>query len=155
MENSTEMVLRKACAEDSKKLWEWRNHPQVRKNFFNDKVVPLEEHQEWFDKKLRASSTKIYVAQLNHNDMGVIRFDADGNETKVSVTIDPQYFGQGLGVKIIKLGTEAFLNDDGSKNPVVAEIKTENIISQKAFSRAGYHVRERLNGKVIYEKCAE
>ena len=148
------IFLRKAAAQDSQRLWAWRNHPEVRKNFFNDQIVPWEEHQGWYDKKLRASSTKIYVAAFKHNDVGVIRFDIDENKARVSVTVDPKYFGQGFGVKIIQLGTEAFWEEDGFKRPIIAEIKTENSVSQKAFSRAGYRLREEVDGKVIYEKCA-
>lgn len=127
-------------AADSKALWEWRNHPEVRRYFFDSEVVPWQKHEAWFAGKLRDPGTKIYIAEMGGKKVGVIRFDRGIREVSVSVNLNPDFFGRGLGAHIIEKGTEKFFEETRSKKTVTARVKNENIASRKAFMKAGYKV---------------
>ena len=71
-----------------------------------------------------------------------------------SVNLNPLFFGRGLGRKIIALGSEKFFQEAGEGKPIVAEIKRDNIASQKAFTKAGYELIEEAKEKLIYKKEA-
>ena len=146
------VVLRKADKSDNRDIWLWRNHPQVRCNFFNTKPVPWQEHKKWFSSKIKSPSTKIYIAKEGGRKIGVIRFELKNRYATVSVNLNPAFFGRGLGSKIIEIGTDKFYNDTKLRNTIRAEIKKNNTASLKAFEKAGYEIAQNKKEKVIYEK---
>lgn len=136
MEN--EIRLRGAEERDMEDLLEWRNHPEVRKNFFNSAAVSLEEHAKWFRKKLSDSKTAIYMALIGEDKIGSIRFEDSGDAIKTSVMLNPAFFGTGLGSKVVIAGTRKFLRENKTEKPIIAEIKKDNIASINAFEKAGF-----------------
>lgn len=134
------LVLSTVTESDCKDLWLWRNNPNVRKNFFNAGPISWQEHKKWFYARIKDSNTKIYVVRQGRNKIGTIRFEIEDNRVKVSVNLNPEFFGKGLGSKVIKLGTEGFLKEIKIEKQVTATIKKDNIASQKAFEKAGYFV---------------
>lgn len=148
----TPIALTRAREDDCIDLLEWRNHPDARKNFFDDGIFSQEEHKTWFCGKLKDSSAKIYVARSGDNKVGVIRFEMKRDFVDVSVNVNPLFFRQGFGSEIIRFGTERFYDDVKYADTVVARIKKDNIASQKAFSKAGYICVEEKDGRVVYKK---
>src|SRR3972149_6139660 len=136
--SGTEVKIRKAGMSDMADLYKWRNHPEIRKNFFNTCIVSLEEHEKWFNAKIKAADTTIYMAFCKNNKIGSIRFEDRGEVIKASVMLNPDFLGKGFGSELIRTGIKQFLTENKSDKPVVAEIKTENIASLKAFKRAGF-----------------
>jgi ribosomal protein S18 acetylase RimI-like enzyme len=65
-----------------------------------------------------------------------VRIDKREDETIISVTLDPNYRGLGLGSKIISLGCNEFWKDN--ENAILAYIKKENVGSIKSFEKAGF-----------------
>jgi len=132
-----DIVVSLAWEEDMRDIWEWRNHPDIRKNFFNTAVVPWDEHQRWFERKISDSRCRIYIARRGEEKVGVIRFEAEGDGAQVSVHLNPACMGQGLGSRVIRAGTEQFLKEIGAIT-VIARIIKGNLASVKAFAKAGY-----------------
>lgn len=97
-----------------------------------------ETHEAWFKKKLVSAETVIYIAMSGSDKIGAVRFDAAGEAVKTSVMLNPAFFGQGLGSKVIAIGTEKYLRENRPAKPIVAEIKTDNAASIKAFAKAGF-----------------
>jgi len=141
--------LEEATKENSRILWEWRNHPKIRSRFFNSDPVSWEDHEIWFDKKIKDANTIIYIAVSGQDKVGVIRFESIGKETSVSVNLHPDCFGRGMGSVIIKLGTEKMLKENTFCQSVVARIKTGNVASRKAFMKAGYKVIAEKKNEVV------
>jgi len=137
---------------DCRDLWKWRNHPDVRRNFFDDNPVPWKRHKDWFYSKIKDENTRIYIALKSKDKIGVIRFEIKDKFVSTSVNLNPLFFGRGLGWKIIELGSEKFFQETGAGKPIVAEIKRNNIASQKAFTKAGYEFIEEAKEKLIYKK---
>ncbi|HBR21700.1 MAG TPA: hypothetical protein DD713_03920 [Nitrospiraceae bacterium] len=119
-------------------LFNWRNHPDIRKKSFNTKPISWDEHERWFKEKTGDSKTTIYMAYCQEQKIGTVRFEDIGNAIKVSIMLNPEYLSKGFGSNIIKIGTEKFIKENTSLRPICAEIRVDNIISIKAFQEAGY-----------------
>ena len=145
-----DIKLTAASKGNSRVLWEWRNHPEVRKNFFNSDPVSWEDHEVWFSQKLRDPYTKIYIATCKEHRVGVIRFEIEDKSIGVSVGLNPAFFGKGFGSAIIRYGTEKFLKEIKPGKSVTARIKKNNIASQKAFAKAGYEIAETKKEEFVY-----
>jgi RimJ/RimL family protein N-acetyltransferase/sugar phosphate isomerase/epimerase len=130
--------IRNLQSDDIYDLFEWRNHPEIRKNSFNSNPVSLQEHEKWFKDKLQDQKTTIYIAFDKNHKIGTIRFEDKSDYIKVSVMLNPEYFGKGLGSSVIKLGTDKFTHEKKPDKILAAEIKTDNIASKKAFQKAGF-----------------
>lgn len=148
----THLRLNTATKNDCNDIWLWRNHPDARKNFFNEKTVSWQDHRKWFYSKINDPGTRIYLAVLKEDKIGVIRFEIKGSLVKVSVNLNPDFFGKGLGSKVIRFGTEKFLNETKVKKRIIAETKRDNIASQKAFAKAGYRIAKETRERLVYEK---
>ena len=133
-----EISLRGVQANDMQDLFNWRNHPDIRKNFFNTKSISWDDHEKWFKKKIKDKKTKIYMAYYQKQKIGAIRFEDTGDEIKVSVMLNPEYLGKGFGSKIIRMATEIFIKERNPEKTVCAKIKVDNVASIKAFQKAGY-----------------
>ncbi|MBU4376258.1 MAG: hypothetical protein KKD29_02130, partial [Candidatus Omnitrophica bacterium] len=88
----TDITLNRVMDKDCRDLWTWRNHPEVRRQFFDDKIIPWDEHQRWFHSKTNSPGTKIYMASLQNNKIGAIRFEINGDIVTVSANLNPIFF---------------------------------------------------------------
>jgi len=132
------LILKKLCNEDMRDLFKWRNHPEVRKNSLNSEPILWQQHQAWFSNKINDSRSITYIAYYDDEKIGSIRFDEKEDLIKISVMVNPDYFEQGFGSKIIRSGTEKFIKEKKINKPLIAEIKRDNIASIKAFQKAGF-----------------
>ena len=130
--------IREIQDDDINDLFNWRNHPEVRKNFFNTNPISWDEHEKWFKAKIKDSYTSIYIACSGKDKVGSIRFEDKSDVIKVSVMLNPDFLGKGFGSEVIRLGTERFIKEKNPDKPIHAEIKKDNIASLKAFQRAGF-----------------
>lgn len=130
--------LRRVTQGDCRDIWHWRNCLKVRKSSFNSKPIQWHEHKRWFDLKLRDKNTKIYIAKRGIKKAGVIRFEKKNKLLTVNVNLNPEFFGKGLGSRIIKLGTIRSLREYPQAGKVVAEVISDNIAAKKAFGKSGY-----------------
>ena len=135
---TNELKLRDVEDGDCRDLYEWRNHPLVRKNSFNTDVVSFDKHQKWFKKKKRSSETTIYIGCYEGRKAGVIRFEDEMGDVKVNVMLNPDYIGKGFGTRLIALGVKKFKQEKKTGKAIIAEIKESNDASKKAFEKAGF-----------------
>lgn len=147
---SQKIDIVKATLKDERTLWEWRNHPEVRKQCFDTDVLPLEKHKQWFAEKLKDSQTYIFMAVCEKEKIGVVRFECMKEETAISVYLNPQYIGQGLGSLVIREATEIFDKEHPDGGEIKAHIKKDNIVSQKSFLKAGYVFKDQKSGEAVY-----
>ncbi len=130
--------LTKAGITDINDIFEWRNHSDIRKNFFNQELLSWEEHEKWFMAKLKDPDAAVYMAYYRKEKIGTIRFESESSVIKTSVMLNPLFLGKGLGPKVIKLGVERFIMEKKPDMQIIAEIKKNNFTSIKAFTKAGF-----------------
>ncbi len=145
-----EISLRLADRSDRKDIWLWRNNTDTRKASFDERRIPFREHERWFNSKIADNNARIYIAEKGVKKIGVIRFEFGNKRINVSVNLNPVFFGKGFGPGIIKLGSNKFMSEINKAKQIIAEIKKDNLISQKAFARAGYKYVSGNGERVIY-----
>ena len=101
------LTLRHACEDDAKMLWEWANNPEVRVVSFSSKPIPWGEHVQWLKSRLNDPNCIFYIA-INSDGIpiGQVRYDIEGNEAVISISIDKKFRGEGYGSILIQLGSQ-------------------------------------------------
>lgn len=131
--------LRLVNPEDCRFLYEWRNHPNARVASRFTKEIPYEEHMKWFSDSLNNQNRKIYIALEDEQRIGQVRFDKENGEAEVSITINPERYGQGYGSALIKMCSEKYFAEESDIEVLRAEIRPENPASIKIFQNSGYN----------------
>ena len=133
------LTLREAVASDARLLFDWVNDPVVRAQSFTQTMIPWEDHQRWFARKLADTRCLLWIAlDARGRPVGQVRFDlGDDASAIISIAIAPECRGQGYGATAIALACEA-LRARRAALTVIAYIRRDNVASQRAFSRAGF-----------------
>jgi len=149
--------LRQADGNDVGLYYSWASDPLVRSNAFNSKEILYEDHVDWFNSKLKAFKTFMYVLEVNDSSVGQIRFDEDGGFYIIDYSVAKEFHGYGYGAVLVKMGVEALLHDtvthDAKRACFRAVVKDCNIPSVKVFEYLGFCVKRTFF--VETEKCIE
>lgn len=133
-----DLRLRKAGPEDCEDILTWRNDPVSRINSFNSEAISNTDHQDWFSRALRNEKKLMFIAEdLNSNKLGIVRLDCiDNGLYEVNVNVSPESRGKSWGNKILKEASKLV------KGKLVARIKSNNVVSIKAFKKCGYILKQ-------------
>lgn len=154
--NINECSIRRATIDDMLLYFEWANDPDVRQNSFNQNPITLEEHEQWFQKKVLSSTSYLYVLECGGKPAGQIRFDEIEPHTfEIDFTIAPDMRGYGIGIQLLKLGILELANVIDTQFIVRGIVKNTNIASVKSFLRAGFITIEENSSahSTKYELC--
>lgn len=142
------LAIRDICADDSLDLWEWRNDPLTRKNSRSTDFVPRADHERWFEKTQASPESVTKMIEADGVKAGVVRFDCvdqSDNSWQISITIRPQFRGQGLGRKALEICCQAMEARVGDCR-FVAEARSENIASRRIFENCGFRIENETDG---------
>jgi UDP-2,4-diacetamido-2,4,6-trideoxy-beta-L-altropyranose hydrolase len=132
------LEIREARADDSREVFEWRNHPSIRAVSRTGEPIDWESHQRWFASLLSSKDRCLLIGQLEGSPVGVVRFDAGGEEAEVSIYLVPDANASGQGRNLL-LSAERWLSEN---RPAVERIRAHvlghNDRSHQLFSGAGY-----------------
>jgi RimJ/RimL family protein N-acetyltransferase len=134
------MNLRRAGKEDCDLIFSWRNHPDVRRHFFEPKEIPYAEHKQWFEDSLKKPGRTLLLAWQEDRPVGVIRFDfPEGRSEKaeIDIYVAPGCHGLGIGKQILAQGEE-WVRQNTGVSTLVAKIKQENLASIAMFESCGF-----------------
>jgi UDP-2,4-diacetamido-2,4,6-trideoxy-beta-L-altropyranose hydrolase len=137
--------LRPAREDDCNLIWKWANYPEVRDLSFSSVPIPLEDHIKWFNSKIKDPNCIIFIATDQKDlPMGVVRFDLEGKEAVISVTLDRNFRGMGYGKRIISIASHK-LFEISSIEKINAYVKLNNENSYHAFLKANFkYVGEKI-----------
>ena len=133
--------LRLAIKCDMELFWNWANDPSVRENCYNSTSISLESHKKWFARKLASKDVLMLVFELDGTPVGQIRYDRNGEVAEIGFSIDRQFRGLGLGLKIIEQSFARAFSELGV-DAVRAEVFQSNPASQSAFYKTGFELAE-------------
>lgn len=133
------MIMRKATSNDALDVWFWRNDPVTRAMSRVQEEVPRESHLSWFSGAVEDPLRTILIGEVNGEKVGMVRFDYE-TATEISININPKFRSSGHGYALL---TEALKSVPGE---VWAEIKDENLASQRLFERAGFQFHDTSEG---------
>lgn len=130
--------LRPARPEDAQQAWQWRNDRAIRRHSFDPTPLSWAGHSAWWADAIRSGTRYLLIAFCGGYNVGVLRFDTDGEEAVVSIYLDPGLAGLGLGHTVLRKG-EAWLRAALPAIRIIrAEILSANRASSSSFEAAGY-----------------
>jgi len=135
---TTRLKLRRAMADDCRKVWEWANDSLIRSSSFHSDPIPFENHCRWYEDKIKSRNTIFYIADnQNGIPIGQARFDFIENEAVISVSMGSNFRRLGIGHRLIRKASEECLRKRNPKR-IIAMIKYDNTASVSAFEKAGF-----------------
>lgn len=132
--------VREAERNDSRYIFAIRNHPAIRKVSGNPESISFDKHDEWFEKQYfgRADNHCFVLESPQGEVIGYCRLDFDGGQNAygISIALDPEHQGRGLGRLLLR---EVLARFGGGKD-IVATIKKENVPSRELFKKHGFQI---------------
>ena len=131
---------RKAGLKDSKIIFEWRNDELTRTMSHTTDIVDWERHSAWFASSLENKNRLLLLCE-NKNEskkMAVVRFDVNSTRALVSINLAPDMRGKGISKQCLSGSIERFKNEFPQVTALDAEIKLENVASQRLFKSIGF-----------------
>ena len=136
--------LRRATLADAQILWEWRNNAQTRAMSLQSEPLEWEPHWNWLRSSVENSQHAIWIVTRDLENVAVVRFHRQitagkecASEATISVTLAPEFRGQGLSKTVIKTGCRAIFGLWPIQK-IRAQIKTQNVASLRAFEACGF-----------------
>jgi len=131
---------RVALITDSKDIFEWRNDELTRKMSHTSDIVEWEGHSAWFESSLENKNRLILLCEsINESKkLAVVCFDINSRRALVSINLSPEMRGKGISKKCLSKSIESFKNGFPQVVALDAEIKLENIASQRVFKSIGF-----------------
>lgn len=133
------VLLRPAIKADCDAIWTWRNDPVARSASRNSEPIPLDSHRRWYAAALKEGRRILQVAERDGQGVGSVRFDPEDGDWRVSIAMAPEARGCGLGRAALGLAC-ARLRETYRGARIVADIRADNIASQKIFEANGFAV---------------
>lgn len=131
-------TLKKADLSDTPFLWYLRNQPEVYRYFKHPKPVTWEEHINWtIPVLLELVLKELYVIRYGTLPVGQLRFDYEGEEIEVSISLVKEFRGKGIASKALAKGI-AKMKRAKKVRQLIAEIYRENAASVSLFEKHGF-----------------
>ncbi|OEU67725.1 MAG: UDP-2,4-diacetamido-2,4,6-trideoxy-beta-L-altropyranose hydrolase [Desulfobacterales bacterium PC51MH44] len=143
-----DITLRMATMDDCEAIYKWRNAEETRRHFFDHGLIKWEDHCRWFEDTIRIPDRVLLIGKFHGQEVGVLRYDHDGEAAVVSVYLLPRTHGQGLGPQLLRAGTNWVKQNFSDVKRIRAEVLFLNFSSKRAFEKAGY--KEIFS---VYELC--
>jgi len=140
-----EVELRQVWEGDLKNIYNWRNHPSVRKNSFSTGKISMEEHLRYWNSRMNDAAKHSFVIVAGGKDAGLVRLDPLKGAYEVHILVAPEMQGKGIGLAAIAAAKEG-ARKLGIKK-LVAQVKPGNAASQAIFSKNGF------SGGPAYFEC--
>jgi UDP-2,4-diacetamido-2,4,6-trideoxy-beta-L-altropyranose hydrolase len=147
--NLAEIELRTATQDDSKVLFEWRNHPSIRAISTHSDPILWESHEQWFNKVLQGANRPLYIAMQAGTEVGVIRFDIEGAQAEISLYLAPYQNRKGLGTQLLLQGERRLSQERPKILKITATVLEGNEASHRLFRRCGYQFDDSIYFKNI------
>lgn len=147
------MIIRKALdnEKDCNLVFSLSNDPLVRSVSFNQNKIEYSNHIKWYKDAVKNDNILFLLvfADESENDfVGQIRFNREkknSDECIISLSITENFRGKGIGNQFIQLGIEMLKKQWKDIKTIIAEVKTDNIASNKLFVKEGFELKSSIN----------
>jgi len=155
LENTMEITQRIANLGDADALLMWRNSTSARSFSQDSEIIPIDQHLSWLSNRLtRLELEPFFVFTLANKGVGMSRLDVvpgSADKYEVSILVDPNQQGKGIGSKILNMTIESFVNEFPKKT-ITARVHVNNFVSQSLFKKAGFHSHSQVGDFFYFEK---
>jgi len=152
--------LRAATLDDARFLFRLRNDAATRASSFHTGELRFADHRAWLSARLGDPErrTRLFVALVVGSGerplpVGQVRFDYDGRarRAEISIALAARFRGRGLSTPLL---LHALGRAPRGADRVLARVRVENAVSQRAFVKAGFRrhggVRARPARHVVF-----
>lgn len=149
----TNIKIRKATYEDALNLFNLANDDVVRANSFNQDKIIFENHLKWFNSKIIDPNTLFLIIELKNLFSGQIRYDINGDEATINISIVDSVRGLSVGEIAIKESLKTLKQFHKNIIKINAFVKHNNISSKIVFEKAGFildNVDKEIKGSYKY-----
>ena len=151
MDQNKGLTIREAQLSDSRLYYSWANDPIVRKMAFHSEPIPWESHCKWFEGKLKSDKSHLTICYTGEKPIGQIRFDeVASGEYEIDISVDSNLRSKGRGKEMLSAAID-YVHKKHQINIFVAEVKSENIPSQKMFIAVGFKL-QKIENQIYYYK---
>lgn len=145
------ITIREAQSSDSLLYYKWANDPVVRQMAFHSEPIPWESHCKWFERKLHSEKSHLTVCYSGEVPVGQVRFDeVSEGEYEIDISVDSNLRSKGRGREMLRSAID-YVHNKYCINSFLAEVKAENIPSQKMFVAVGFEL-QKVENHVNYYK---
>jgi UDP-2,4-diacetamido-2,4,6-trideoxy-beta-L-altropyranose hydrolase len=129
-----------AVLSDRMDVWLWRNEEQARALSGNPDPIPWDDHCTWWDRAMSDPDRTLLMIVRGGQRIGHLRLDrlaGEGRAEQVSITLNPDFRGQGLGAPVLAAGLVA---RSAARPGVIfhAAIHDANLASRRIFEACGF-----------------
>lgn len=149
----TNIKVRLASTNDSLAIFDWRNDGLTRNMSHDSDLIEIDEHDAWFKFSLAEDSRVILICENDTQEsIAMVRFDIKDDTAIVSINLNPEMRGTGLGKACLNSSIEFFTSKYSSVNTLTAEIKPDNIASHKTFAAVGFSQVYTKDNVIFYQR---
>lgn len=143
-----------------KMIWQWRNHPEVRRWMYNRQMIPLENHLAFVESLATRTDRKYWLVTDDAQDIGVIDVHMnDDGRNEFGYYQNPDIHG--VGFTLVKEGLHFVLHEQGMESVFLSVDKSNwraialdtfvgfVFSKEETVDGATYVVSEDMNGEVI------
>lgn len=135
------VTVRPVKADEARKVWTWRNAPEIRATAADPAEIGWEDHRAWFSRQVAAPGTVMLIGMLGATEVGVVRFDLEGDIATVSIFLVPGLQGRGWGRALLRAGERWVTDHHGAIRSFHADVRPDNDASIALFRSADYRPR--------------
>ena len=150
---SPEISVRHAVPNDSLDIFHWRNDPITRQMSHETKIIDLDDHNTWFSNSLVSKRFILLICENEESEkISLISFKISQSDAVISINLNPTQRGNNLAKPCLVKSIDFFSEYYCEVKRLVAEIKEENIPSQKTFAGIGFDKYSLKDNIGFYEK---
>jgi len=139
------ITLREIKKKDKISIFKWSNLKSIRNNSLRKNRISLNEHEKWFNKKLKSKKDIIKIVNLANNDIGLVRIEKKRKHYYLSYLILPKFRRRGYGFRTLKIFIN-FLKQEKKISKIIANVNKKNYASIKIFKKLNFVEKQpRLN----------
>lgn len=129
--------LRPVAPADSPLMLDWQRRPETRRYALTPEVPTAEEHAAWFESRTQDPDALLLVIEQERRPVGVLRLDDEKAALRVSIYLDPDFFGRGIASAALAIAHHGWPDRRFS-----ADVLAGNEPSHKLFRAARYQWQE-------------
>ncbi len=138
--------LRPARLDDAGLLFAWRVDPGTRAASHRTGALQFDDHLSWLRRSLADPNRQILVAERDGLPVATVRAELSGGVWELSWTVAPEQRGRGVGRAVVATLARRI------RDPIMAEIKVNNIASRRIAEHAGMRLVHEENGILHFER---
>ncbi len=130
--------IRKATENDSYFFYYLKNDDLSRNNSPDNLYISTSIHEKWYAQSLVSNKALLVVGSVNKEKIGVCRFKKLSNDYVISFTLLKKFRGLNLSKSLVEKSIQLLITLENSDCFICANVRNENIPSQKLLNSLGF-----------------